>query len=1145
MSQGSRDKAAKTTPHYVSTELVQALFEQSVDGIFIADAQGRYLQVNQRGCEMLGYTCEEMLGLSIEDLTPDEDLVHNPLRLDDLRAGENMLEECRLRRKDGRLLFVEIRAWMLSDGILLGMVRDITERKRTEEALRESEHLLAEIAANYPNAYLSIVEQDLTIGFTSGQEFKNRGLDPKSFEGLSLEQVFGEHTPTVREHYLKAFHGEETSFELYIDDQYQLYQVVPLADQNGQITRILAVVENITERKQVERELQRSNELLRAIIEATPTATIGLDLDGNVQMVWNPAAEKMLGWSAQEIMGRPLPSVPAESQEEFRHFRERIRSGLTLDGVQVHRQRRDGSPIDYSIYASPLRDDQDQIIGNIAVLLDITERKKAEETQRRLNRELWAISNCNETLLRAVDEQTLLNDICHIVCDQAGYRMAWVGYAENDDAKTVRPVAWAGFESGYLADANISWADDTDRGRGPAGMAIRSGEPIYVQDFATNPQLALWRESALQHGYRSTIALPLKDENANTFGGLFIYASQPNAFTPDEIHLLKELAGDLAFGIVALRTSAERKRAEEALREKTEELDRYFTNALDLLCIADTDGYFRRLNPEWESTLGFSIAELEGRRFLDFVHPDDLEATLQALSRLAGQKEVLNFTNRYRCKSGAYRWIEWRSFPRETDIYAVARDVTERKKAEMQILASEQLFRALVENSPDFIARYDRGFRRIYVNPAIQKLFGQPMESVLNKTPGDQSPVYTPQVYVDQLRQVIETATERVIEMPFRTAQGEMHWGHMRFVPEFGPDGQVVSVLAIGRDIHEIKEKERHFRMLAENFPDFVVRFDRDCRCIYVNPAAEKAFGMPAETFLGKTLQELPQRYQSEQNDALIALIRHAFDEGVTNETEVYWGTQMGKRIFEIRNVPEKDATGNVVTVLVIAHDITERRQAEYELRQNREAAVRFSEQLSALQQVTIQLSKAKSSDDLCRRAVELARSHLGFDRVGIWFIEEDCGFLRGSFGIDEQGKLRDERNLRSEFRPGGLGWQVFSQKNPVAYSEHTALVHQGQELGEGNLAAGALWDGDQVIGLIYSDNLICRRPITEQQLEILRLYATTLGHLLKRNWAEEELRKHRDHLEELVQERTAEFETALQETKNLLESAWAILSAN
>jgi PAS domain S-box-containing protein len=129
-----------------------------------------------------------------------------------------------------------------------------------------------------------------------------------------------------------------------------------------------------------------------------------------------------------------------------------------------------------------------------------------------------------------------------------------------------------------------------------------------------------------------------------------------------------------------IRDSTERKLAEEALRQKNEELDGYFTNTLDLLCIADADGRFRRLNKEWESTLGYSPAELEGKRFLDFVHPDDMGASLGAMSELNAGKKVLQFTNRYRHKDGSYRWIEWRLFPAWNLIYASARDVTERKK---------------------------------------------------------------------------------------------------------------------------------------------------------------------------------------------------------------------------------------------------------------------------------------------------------------------------------------------------------------------------------------------------------------------------------------------------------------------------------
>ena len=159
-------------------------------------------------------------------------------------------------------------------------------------------------------------------------------------------------------------------------------RVSPIRSQDGQVRGSVHVARDITERKQAETDLQKSSDLLRAIIEAAPTAIIGLDLDGNVQLVWNPAAEKMLGWSAQEAMGRPLPSVPAEGQEEFRGFRERIRAGETLDGVEVRRQRRNGSPIDYGIYASPLHDEEGRITGNICVLVDITDRKRSEQALR-------------------------------------------------------------------------------------------------------------------------------------------------------------------------------------------------------------------------------------------------------------------------------------------------------------------------------------------------------------------------------------------------------------------------------------------------------------------------------------------------------------------------------------------------------------------------------------------------------------------------------------------------------------------------------------------------------------------------------------------------------------------------------------------
>ena len=191
-------------------------------------------------------------------------------------------------------------------------------------------------------------------------------------------------------------------------------------------------------------------------------------------------------------------------------------------------------------------------------------RRQAEVMLLRLNRELQAISHCNQVLVRADAEPSLLDAICRIVCDDAGYRMAWVGYAENDEAKTIRATAFAGFESGYLENAKITWAD-TEYGRGTAGVVIRSGKSACIQDFATDPQAAPWRSAALQRGYRSSLCLPLKDDDAHTFGILAIYSEQPNAFTTEEIRMLEELSGDLAFGIMALRVRAQRTAAERRI----------------------------------------------------------------------------------------------------------------------------------------------------------------------------------------------------------------------------------------------------------------------------------------------------------------------------------------------------------------------------------------------------------------------------------------------------------------------------------------------------------------------------------------------------------------------------------------------------
>lgn len=202
-------------------------------------------------------------------------------------------------------------------------------------------------------------------------------------------------------------------------------------------------------------------------------------------------------------------------------------------------------------------------------------QRKVQELEREIvrrehvERALRTLSSCNQAMIRAVDEGGLLYAICRILVDVGGYRSAWVGLAEHDEAKTVRPVARSGDDTGYIDAARISWAD-TERGRGPTGTAIRTGVLQINQDFAHKARVGPWRDEALKHGFASSIALPLKDETG-VFGALNIYSGEPDAFNPDEVALLTELADDLAYGVTALRTRAERRHYLDKIKRNLED----------------------------------------------------------------------------------------------------------------------------------------------------------------------------------------------------------------------------------------------------------------------------------------------------------------------------------------------------------------------------------------------------------------------------------------------------------------------------------------------------------------------------------------------------------------------------------------------
>ena len=266
---------------------------------------------------------------------------------------------------------------------------------------------------------------------------------------------------------------------------------------------------------------------------------------GNILNV-NKAAERLAQQPKHKLIGSPYDRIfGVDDTGENHDFAGilQVNGGLT-EREAVILTERERIPVEMNGNVVELPDGKHVVQ---AIARDIRQRKQAEAELRRLNRALTALSKCNDALVHATDEATLLGDICEILVQVGGYRMAWVGYAGDDEDKTVRVTAKSGLDDGYTAQTNVTWAD-IPHGQGPTGTAIRTGECCVVTNIGSDPRFSPWCNHALRRGYNSCIALPLQGQSS-ILGAITIYASEVNVFDSQEVGLLQELAGNLAYGV--------------------------------------------------------------------------------------------------------------------------------------------------------------------------------------------------------------------------------------------------------------------------------------------------------------------------------------------------------------------------------------------------------------------------------------------------------------------------------------------------------------------------------------------------------------------------------------------------------------------
>jgi PAS domain S-box-containing protein len=535
---------------------------------------------------------------------------------------------------------------------------------------------------------------------------------------------------------------------------------VPGKDEGG--PELEGFVEDVTERRRAEDELQRSKELLNAIIDAAPTAIIGLDLEGRVHTVWNKAAERMLGWSAKEVMGSFLPNVPRDKEEEFRQFREQIRSGKELNGVEVRRVRRDGAPIDYSIYASPLHGPGGEITGNIAVLVDIGEKKRAEELLRENLTRLQTMVRNAPVVLYGFDRSGVFTlsegkglagmglkpgeivgrsifDVYRDHPEALGYlRRALAGEAFTAQLHIGDHVFDAYHEpvldeDGTYAGTFGVLVDVTERAKAEEALRFtqfaidktidqafwmtKDARLFYVNEAACRT-LGYSREELLQMSIPDigptfppeVFAEHWRDLQENGYARFESWhRAKDGRVYPVEIRANYVVFDGREYNCAFATDITDRKRAEEALEHSERRIHAILDAEPECVKLVSQEGILLDMNPAGLKMLDVEAPELIiGKPFIQCVAPEHHRQFHDIYQEALREGSAIGIYELVGIK-GTRRWVETHAVPlvdnvsKTTMILSVTRDITERKEVEKALRESEEKYRSLIESANDAI----------------------------------------------------------------------------------------------------------------------------------------------------------------------------------------------------------------------------------------------------------------------------------------------------------------------------------------------------------------------------------------------------------------------------------------------------------
>jgi len=482
------------------------------------------------------------------------------------------------------LLKLGARDYVLKNGLIrlapaiehaLSEEKAIRNRKQIEQAIRDEQHFSDMLIRSLPGIFYLLDQQgDLVKWNRNLVELSGRTAEEMAMAN-ALDFIHEEDKPLIANKIRQAFETGHAQVEarMILKGDVRLYDLNGFRIETPHGPDIIGLGTDITERKQAEKELLKEKKQAQQYLDIAEVMIVVLDTKGHITLI-NKKGCQILGYTEQEMLGRNWFElcIPEDMRQEVLGVFHQIMAG-NIEVVEYFENNvltKSGTERTIAFHNAPVTDEGVPVpTGIISSGEDITDEKRSQNSLRRLNRALLSLSACNRALVHAESEEQLWQQVCRILVEQGQYLLAWVGYIQQNEARSVKPMASYAVKPGYVESIQVSWAD-LPEGRGPIGTALRSGKTQYTQDIVHDATMHPWRKKALAYGYRASIALPLFDGD-RVLGALTIYAAEADAFNVDEIALLEEIAGELSFGIKAQHNRREHEQHTAILQQSMEQ----------------------------------------------------------------------------------------------------------------------------------------------------------------------------------------------------------------------------------------------------------------------------------------------------------------------------------------------------------------------------------------------------------------------------------------------------------------------------------------------------------------------------------------------------------------------------------------------